>query len=621
MHTTTQAAPTLDSLTSEKLLKAKQLGFSDRQLAAIFGVTEDDVREHRKTLGVMAVYKTIDTCAAEFEAATPYHYSTYEFENESISSSRKKVVILGGGPNRIGQGIEFDYCCVQSVFALRKAGYETIMINCNPETVSTDYDTTDKLYFEPLTFEDVMNIIEHEKPLGVIVSFGGQTPLKLSTRLAKAGVKILGTSSEGIDVAEDRKKFGKLLDDLKIPHPDYGTASTYDEARTIANRIGYPVLVRPSYVLGGRAMQVIYNDEILADYIKRALRISERYPILIDKFLENATEFDIDALADCDPMKKRKGTVVVSGIMQHIEAAGIHSGDSTSVLPPYNATKKAISMMKKYTRTLADSLGVIGLMNIQFALQNDVVYVLEVNPRASRSVPFVCKATGVPIVQIASLVMLGKSLVDLKKKYRLADCDDIKLEHISIKEPVFPFSKFLKSGVYLGPEMRSTGEVMSLASTFGEAFAKSAQAAGNKLPVSGTVFISVSNADKNERTLAVAGELYRMGFDLLASAGTAKFLREHDTECKTVFKVGEGKPNIFDIIRLGKVQFVINTPLGEKSRYDEEAIGTAAILSGVPFVTTVSAAEAAVMGIQKLRTENFSVCSLQEHLKKHRRKI
>lgn len=598
-------------LSKAALFKAKRLGFSDVQLASIFSVkdfsvSEADIRTLRKHYGIEAVYKTVDTCAAEFDAKTPYHYSTFATENESVPSARKKVVILGGGPNRIGQGIEFDYCCVQAVFALKEAGYETIMINCNPETVSTDYDISDKLYFEPLTFEDTMNIIELEQPLGVIVSFGGQTPLRLSTKLEAAGVKILGTSSEGIDLAEDRKRFGALLDKLNIPHPDYGTATTVAEALAIAQRIGYPALVRPSYVLGGRAMMVIYNDESLKNYIEKAFSLSTENPVLIDRFLENATEFDIDALAD-------KTDCVIAGMMQHIEAAGIHSGDSTSILPPLFSLPSVMEKMKSYTRRLAKALGVVGLMNIQFAVRGKDVFVLEVNPRASRSVPFVCKATGKPIVKIASRLMLGEKLSVLRTKFKLKDCDELGLKHISIKEPVFPFSKFLKSGVYLGPEMRSTGEVMSMASTFGEAFAKSALAAGNRLPTSGTVFISVSDSDKDEHTLTVAERLYKMGFDLVGTSGTADYLKANGIECKTVYKVGEGKPNIFDIIRLGKVQFVINTPLGEKSRYDEEAIGTAAILSGVAFVTTVAAAEAAVAGIEQLRKAEFSVKSLQDY--------
>jgi carbamoyl-phosphate synthase large subunit len=594
-------------LPAPTLKKAKEHGFSDFQIATIFQSTENTVRELRNHYGVVSVFKTVDTCAAEFDAKTPYHYSTYDEENESVRSERQKVIILGGGPNRIGQGIEFDYCCVQAVFALREAGYETIMVNCNPETVSTDYDIADKLYFEPLTFEDVIRIIDHEKPLGVIVSFGGQTPLKLSTRLDASGVNILGTSSKGIDMAEDRKKFGALLEKLEIPHPDYGTATSFAEAQEITRRIGYPVLVRPSYVLGGRAMKIIYNDDSLKEYVDQALFITEKYPLLIDRFLETAVEFDIDALADSTDC-------IISGIMQHVEAAGIHSGDSTSILPYYNIAPAAIATMKEYTRKLAENIGVIGLMNVQYAVQNGKVYVIEVNPRASRTVPFVGKATAIPVVKIATRVMLGEKLSDLRKKFNLKDCDELGLKHLAIKEPVFPFSKFVKSGVYLGPEMRSTGEAMSLAEEFPEAFAKAYQAANMHLPLSGTVFISVNEQDKNQRIINIARELYRMDFDLVATAGTHAFLTAHGIDCKKIFKVGEeGRPNIFDIIKLGKIDFVINTPRGEKALHDEEAIGSASVQSGVPFVTTIEAAEASVRAMDCIRCQEFGVKSLQEY--------
>ncbi|MDT9546091.1 MAG: carbamoyl-phosphate synthase large subunit [Chlorobium sp.] len=594
-------------LPADRLITAKEHGFSDCQIAHIFSTTESAVQGLRKHYGINSVFKTVDTCAAEFDAKTPYHYSTYDEENESISSDRKKVIILGGGPNRIGQGIEFDYCCVQAVFALREAGYETIMVNCNPETVSTDYDIADKLYFEPLTFEDTIRIIEHENPLGVIVSFGGQTPLKLSARLHEAGVTILGTSSEGIDLAEDRKKFGALLDRLNIPHPDYGTAVCLEEARQITKRIGYPVLVRPSYVLGGRAMKIIYSDDSLKEYVDQALFITEKYPLLIDRFLETAVEFDIDALADTTDC-------VISGIMQHVEAAGIHSGDSTSILPYHNISPEVIAKMKEYTRIMAENLKVVGLMNVQYAVQNNSVYVIEVNPRASRTVPFVGKATAIPVVKIATRIMLGEKLSDLRREFDLKDCDELGLKHMAIKEPVFPFSKFVKSGVYLGPEMRSTGEAMSLADKFPEAFAKAYQAANMHLPLSGSVFISVNNQDKNHRILDIARSLYRMDFDLVATEGTHRFLCENGIECKKVFKVGEeGRPNIFDIIKHGKIDFVINTPRGEQALHDEEAIGAASVLSNVPFVTTIEAAEASVQAIDCIRHEEFGVKSLQEY--------
>ncbi|NTV67143.1 MAG: carbamoyl-phosphate synthase large subunit [Chlorobaculum sp.] len=594
-------------LPAPKMKKAKEHGFSDFQIATIFQTSETAVRELRSHYGVVSVFKTVDTCAAEFDAKTPYHYSTYDEENESVRSDRQKVIILGGGPNRIGQGIEFDYCCVQAVFALREAGYETIMVNCNPETVSTDYDIADKLYFEPLTFEDVIRIIEHEQPLGVIVSFGGQTPLKLSTKLDAYGVNILGTSSKGIDIAEDRKKFGALLEKLDIPHPEYGTATTFAEAQEITKRISYPVLVRPSYVLGGRAMKIIYNDDSLKEYVDQALFISEKYPLLIDRFLDTAVEFDIDAIAD-------RTDCVISGIMQHVEAAGIHSGDSTSILPYYNIAPEAIATMKEHTRKLAENIGVVGLMNVQYAVQNGKVYVIEVNPRASRTVPFVGKATAIPVVKIATRVMLGEKLSDLRKEFNLKDCDDLGLKHMAIKEPVFPFSKFVKSGVYLGPEMRSTGEAMSLAESFPEAFAKAYQAANMHLPLSGTVFISVNEQDKNQRIINIARELYRMDFDLVATSGTHAFLTQHGIDCKKVFKVGEdGRPNIFDIIKLGKIDFVINTPRGERALHDEEAIGSASVQSGVPFVTTIEAAEASVRAMDCIRCQQFGVKSLQEY--------
>ena len=594
-------------LPAERLRAAKEHGFSDTQLANIFGTPEAAIRELRKEYGIDSVFKTVDTCAAEFDARTPYHYSTYDEENESARSDKKKVIILGGGPNRIGQGIEFDYCCVQAVFALREAGYETIMVNCNPETVSTDYDIADKLYFEPLTFEDTIRIIEHEQPLGVIVSFGGQTPLKLSGKLHDAGVTILGTSPEGIDLAEDRKKFGALLDRLNIPHPDYGTAVSLEEAQAITRRIGYPVLVRPSYVLGGRAMRIIYSDDSLKEYVDQALFISEKYPLLIDRFLETAVEFDIDALAD-------ESDCVISGIMQHVEAAGIHSGDSTSILPYHNISPDVIATMKEYTRIMAKNLKVVGLMNVQYAVQNGSVYVIEVNPRASRTVPFVGKATAIPLVKIATRVMLGEKLSDLRGEFDLKDCDELGMKHMAIKEPVFPFSKFVKSGVYLGPEMRSTGEAMSLAEQFPEAFAKAYQAANMHLPLSGSVFISVNDQDKSARILEIARSLYRMDFDLVATEGTYRFLRDNGIECKKVFKVGEeGRPNIFDIIKHGKIDFVINTPRGEQALHDEEAIGAASVQNNVPFVTTIEAAEASVQAIDCIRHQEFGVKSLQEY--------
>jgi carbamoyl-phosphate synthase large subunit len=499
-------------ITPELLRKAKEYGFSDKQLAVIWGMKELAVRALRKKMGVIPVYKTVDTCAAEFAASTPYHYSTYERENESVKSDKKKIIILGGGPNRIGQGIEFDYCCVHSVMALREEGFETIMVNCNPETVSTDYDTTDKLYFEPLTLEDVLNICDHEEPYGVIVSFGGQTPLKIAKALEENGVKILGTSPEGIDLAEDRERFGALLRKLNITHPKYGTAHTVNNALLVAEQIGFPVLVRPSYVLGGRAMEVCYTKDSLRDYMKKAVDVSPDHPVLIDCFLEDAFEYDVDCVCDGDD-------VLIGGVMQHIEEAGIHSGDSACVLPPYMMSEESLTEMMDITVRLAKGLNVIGLMNVQFAMKDNVIYVLEVNPRASRTVPFVSKATGVPLAKVAAKVMVGKTLEELGYK----NFDFRQVKHISVKEAVFPFAKFPQTPIFLGPEMRSTGEVMGISDNFGASIAKSQIAANNTLPEKGTVFFSVNDNDKTETTLAIARELRAMGFSLIATQGTAAF--------------------------------------------------------------------------------------------------
>lgn len=591
-------------VTREVLLKAKQYGFSDQQLAHLWGSTERAVRQLRKEMGVIPVYKTVDTCAAEFEAHTPYHYSTYDQENESIRTDRKKVIILGGGPNRIGQGIEFDYCCVHGVYALEEEGIETIMINCNPETVSTDYDTTDKLYFEPLTLEDVLNIYDHEQPLGLIVSFGGQTPLKIAKALEENGVCILGTSSEGIDIAEDRERFGALLRRLKIPHPMYGTAYSVSNAVLVAEQIGFPVLIRPSYVLGGRAMEICYNSDAVREYMKKAVDVSPEHPVLIDRFLEDAFEFDVDAVCDGKD-------VLIGGVMEHIEEAGIHSGDSSCVLPPYMISEKNLSELKLYTVRLAKALKVIGLLNVQYAMKDGVVYVLEVNPRASRTVPFVSKATGLPLAKIAAKVMIGRTLEDLGVK----NFDFQKVKHISVKEAVFPFSKFPRVPVFLGPEMRSTGEVMGISSEFGAAIAKAQMAAGNTLPTDGTVFISVNDSDKNEITLNIVRDYERLGFSFVGTEGTANFLRQKGIECAIVFKVNEGRPNVVDLIKNGEIKLVINTPLGEGSRYDEYAIGWAAIEQKVSFITTLSAAATAVKGIEQQKLHGLDVKSLQEYQK------
>jgi len=590
----------MKKITPEILRKAKEFGFSDRQLAHIWKTDEDTVRRLRGTLGVLPVFKTVDTCAAEFAAETPYHFSTYERENEVRRSDRKKVIILGGGPNRIGQGIEFDYCCVHGIFALEEAGYETLMVNCNPETVSTDYDQTDKLYFEPLTLENVLEICRAEEPVGVIVSFGGQTPLKLARALEANGIRILGTSSDDIDVAEDRKRFGDLLKKLHIPHPKDGNASTVEEAEQIAAGIGYPVLVRPSYVLGGRAMEIIYKPEALRDYMKQATRVSPDHPILIDKFLEDAKEFDVDAVCD-------GRDVLIGGVLQHIEEAGIHSGDSACVLMPQVESVQVIEQLKDFTRKLALALNVRGLVNVQCAEKGGIVYVLEVNPRASRTVPFISKAIGLPLAKIATRVMMGASLRDFGLSL------DQQPATIAVKQPVFPFGKFPKAKIYLGPEMRSTGEVMAISDTFGEAIAKSFIASGGTLPTEGGVFLSVNDNDKNYRTLEVAKGFVRLGFTIYATAGTGKFLGGHGVPHRTIYKVNEGRPNVVDAIKNREIHLLINTPLGEVSRYDELAIGSAALESALPIITTISAAAAAVKGIQWMRERPLGVKSIQEY--------
>jgi carbamoyl-phosphate synthase large subunit len=589
-------------VTRDLLWRAKQYGFSDRQLAHLWNMSEDAVLQLRKKHGVTPVYKAVDTCAAEFEAFTPYFYSTYESENESISSDRRKVVILGGGPNRIGQGIEFDYCCVHGVYALREEGFETIMVNCNPETVSTDYDTTDKLYFEPLTLEDVVNICEHERPEGVVVSFGGQTPLKLAKGLERHGVKILGTSPDGIDVAEDRERFGALLRRLKIAHPKYGTAYSVNNAVLVAEQVGYPVLIRPSYVLGGRAMEICYTSEAVREYMKKAVDVSPEHPVLIDRFLEDAFEFDVDAVCDGKD-------VFIGGVMEHIEEAGIHSGDSSCVIPPYMISDVNLEQIKSYTVKLAKALRVVGLINVQYALKDGVVYVIEANPRASRTVPFVSKAIGIPLAKIAAKVMVGRTLEELGVK----DFDFRSLKHISVKEAVFPFSKFPRVPVFLGPEMRSTGEVMGISSTFGGAVAKAQMGAGNTLPTEGRVFLSVNESDKNDITLGIAREFLRLGFSLVATEGSMKFLVANGIPADHVYKVNEGRPNVVDLVKNGQVQLIINTPLGEVSRYDEFAIGRSAIEHKVAFITTLSAAATAVKGIERQKNDSLHVKSLQEY--------
>jgi carbamoyl-phosphate synthase large subunit len=589
----------LEDISPELLRSFKEVALSDRRLAYLTEKSEDEVRAHRKRLGIVPVYKRVDTCGAEFESFTPYLYSTYESESEAAPTDRRKIMILGSGPNRIGQGIEFDYCCCHASFALRDAGFETIMVNCNPETVSTDYDTSDRLYFEPLTFEDVMNIVDIEKPEGVIVQFGGQTPLNLAMRLHKAGVPIIGTGADAIDLAEDRKRFGALLRELGIPQPENGMAATGEEAKRVAEQIGYPVLVRPSYVLGGRAMAIVYDEESLDEYVRTAVGFTPDRPVLIDKFLERAAEFDVDALAD-------ENTCVIAAIQEHIEEAGIHSGDSSCVLPPVRIDPEHIETMQHYTRLLATALSVRGLMNIQFAIKDHRVYVLEVNPRASRTVPFVSKATGVPIARIAALVMAGQALAEFNLP------ENLTVNRFFIKSPVFPFAKFPGVDPILSPEMHSTGEVMGVGETFGEAYGKAMIAAGLSLPQTGRAFISVNDADKGQ-AVVLARKLARLGFEIVATLGTADRLREVGLKVDNVFKVNEGRPNIVDYIKRGEIALVINTPLGRASHFDEQAIRRAALQYNVPCVTTMTGAQAIVEAISARGTDPvMKVRSLQE---------
>ncbi|MEP7214245.1 MAG: carbamoyl-phosphate synthase large subunit [Acidobacteriota bacterium] len=590
----------LTDIASDELRLAKEYGLSDRRLSFLTGESELEVRKYRQARGLSPVYKRVDTCSAEFESFTPYMYSTYEEESEADTTNRRKIMILGSGPNRIGQGIEFDYCCCHASFALHDADFETIMVNCNPETVSTDYDTSDRLYFEPLTFEDVMNIVDIEKPEGVIVQFGGQTPLNLADRLHQAGVPIIGTSPDSIDLAEDRKRFGALLAELNIPCPENSSVTSAEEAKAVANKIGYPIVVRPSFVLGGRAMAIVYDDASLNEYMRTAVDASPEKPILIDKFLERASEIDVDAIAD-------ETTVVIAGIQEHIEEAGIHSGDSSSVLPAQKIAAEHLETIKHYTRLLANALEVKGLMNIQFAIKDDRVFVLEVNPRASRTVPFVAKATGVPIAKIASLVMAGhKTLADFNLPAVLP------VPNIFVKSPVFPFKKFAGVDPILGPEMHSTGEVMGVGATFGEAYGKAMEGSGISLPLAGKAFISVADADKGQAVI-LARRLSNLGFDLVATYGTTHRLREVGLECESVFKVNEGRPNIADLIRQGEIALIINTPLGRTSHFDEKAIRKAALQFNVPCVTTITGAEALVEAIgTKKSAKSVAVRSLQE---------
>ena len=586
-------------ITRADLLKAKQHGFSDRQLAHLWRSDEWAVRALRKELGVAPVFKTVDTCAAEFEAYTPYHYSTYETDNEAIRSDRQKIMILGGGPNRIGQGIEFDYCCCHASYALKEDGFETIMVNSNPETVSTDYDTSDKLYFEPLTAEDVLSIADVEQPDGVIVQFGGQTPLNLARDLERGGLNIAGTSPDAIDLAEDRKRFGALIKELGIRQPENGTAISTDEAIAIAEQIGYPVLVRPSYVLGGRAMAIVYDREALIAYMRNAIEASPERPILIDRFLEDAHEFDVDAVAD-------PTAVVIGGIMQHIESAGVHSGDSACVLPPYQISNTNLDELRNHTRALARALNVVGLMNIQFAIQGEDVFIIEVNPRASRTVPFVSKAIGVPLAKVAARAMVGRTLVEQ------GFTREVPINHIAVKEAVLPFNKFPGVDTVLGPEMKSTGEVMGIDTDFGLSFQKAQLGAGVRLPQEGTVFLSVNDRDK-EGLVPIAQQLSDMNFRLIATGGTCAFLKDHNIACNRIFKIQEGRPNILDAIKNGEISLMINTPAGEQSQAADPEIRKAAIQYGLPYTTTLSGAAAAVAGIQSLKNNStIRIRSLQD---------
>jgi len=605
-----------ETITREALWQLKRLGLSDERIATEWKLEghagTQQVRELRESKGIKPVFKLVDTCAAEFESMTPYLYSTYDEEDEAAPTDKKKIIILGSGPNRIGQGIEFDYCCCHAAFALKDDGFETIMVNCNPETVSTDYDTSDRLYFEPLTLEDVLAVYHHEAqsgaPIGMIVQFGGQTPLNLAQRLRAAGVPIIGTSPESIDLAEDRKRFGKLLDDLQIPQPAGGTATSVEEALAIGERIGYPVLVRPSYVLGGRAMVICYDADAVRQYMTQAVEYSQERPVLVDHFLESAIEVDVDALCDSQD-------VIIAGIMQHIEEAGIHSGDPSCVLPAVGICEETLEVLRTYTRKLALALKVIGLVNLQFAIQKDAegrdhVYVIEVNPRASRTVPYVSKATGIPLAKVAARLMTGRKLSELLPK-QLASGKDLEVgNHYYVKSPVFPWNKFAGVDTVLGPEMRSTGEVMGVAKTFGEAFAKAQLSAGQILPTGGTVFFSVNDPDK-QAVADLARRYVHLGFRIVATEGTADVLEKAGLTVERVFKVMEGRPNVVDFIKGDRIQLIVNTPRGQDTFFDEKAIRRAAVLARIPTITTIAAAQAAVEGIAAIQQNQTTVFALQ----------
>jgi carbamoyl-phosphate synthase large subunit len=595
-------------INAEQLEKAKSLGFSDRQIAHLTGKTEDQIRAERKKLGLVPSFRLVDTCAAEFEAYTPYYYSTYDRGDDEVRPSDKtKVMILGGGPNRIGQGIEFDYCCVHAAFALKEDGFETLMVNSNPETVSTDYDTSDKLYFEPLTLEDVLHIYEREKCWGAIAQFGGQTPLNLALGLQKNGVNIIGTSPQSIEVAEDRKLFAAMLTKLKIPQPANGIATNEGEALAVAKGLGYPILVRPSFVLGGRAMQIVYSDSELQHYMRFAVEASPERPVLVDKFLEDAAEVDVDCIADVGHFSKPdEGTIVIGGILEHIEYAGVHSGDAAMVLPPHTLSRKVTQTIREYTCSMARELKVIGLMNVQYAVKGETVYVLEVNPRASRTVPFVSKAIGVPLAKLAAKVMAGKSLKEL------GFTDEIWPKYWAVKESVFPFNRFQGQDILLSPEMRSTGEVMGLDADLGVAYAKSQMAAGSSLPLSGRLFISVSEAHKGE--VAQVGKSFAdLGFELVATSGTAAVLQKAGLKVQRIFKLSEGRPNAVDLLKNREIQLVVNTPAGQSPRADEVKIRTTAVYTGTPIMTTMGGAKAAALGIAALKKSGYSVKTIQEY--------
>ena len=592
----------------ELLAKAKSLGFSDRQIAHLTGTTEDAVRAVRKQLGLVPSYRLVDTCAAEFEAYTPYYYSTYDRGDDEVKGNvAKKVMILGGGPNRIGQGIEFDYCCVHAAFALKEDGFETIMVNSNPETVSTDYDTSDKLFFEPLTLEDVLHIYEREKCWGAIAQFGGQTPLNLALSLQKNGVNIIGTSPQSIEVAEDRKLFAAMLTKLGIPQPPNGLATNGEEALQASHRLGYPVLVRPSFVLGGRAMQIVYSDAELAHYMKFAVEAGPDRPVLVDKFLEDATEVDVDCITDVGQFSDpSQGTIVIGGMLEHIEFAGVHSGDAAMVLPPHTLSPSVIDTIRRYTHAMARELKVIGLMNVQYAVKGDTVYVLEVNPRASRTVPFVSKAIGRPLAKLAAKVMAGKTLKEL------GFTEEIWTKYWAVKESVFPFNKFLGQDIVLSPEMRSTGEVMGLDADLGVAYAKAQMAANSPLPLKGKVFLSVADAHKKD-VAALARTFADLGFELVATNGTATVLEQAGLKVQRTLKVLEGRPNVVDLLKNKEIQLVINTPSGAAPREDEVKIRSTAVMTGTPIMTTISGARAAAMGIAALQTQGYAVKTVQEY--------